>query len=153
MFIRLQNNLAHLPTKIRLVAELADVRILALGMHTKPIGPFYVNDNALDLLNRHRSHGKVGRSVVPGEPGVPDDCICHECPSRVSRLASISVSASHPIIAPNTGDQLKLESRHMQADGRRWVGSMMSVSVAFQVLTLTCVTGLLLSLLDQIPWS
>jgi hypothetical protein len=57
MISRLQCNLRHLPTKVRLIAELADVRILALGIYHRPSGPFYVNHNALNLLQEPRAAG------------------------------------------------------------------------------------------------
>ncbi|KAF8914200.1 hypothetical protein CPB84DRAFT_1840934 [Gymnopilus junonius] len=48
---RLQNNLSHLETRIRLVLELSDVRILAFGVLVKPRSDFNVNPNAHLLLN------------------------------------------------------------------------------------------------------
>lgn len=49
--MKIQNNLAHLETHIRLVVELADVRILAFGVLTKPRSPFSINENARILLH------------------------------------------------------------------------------------------------------
>jgi len=49
--MKIQSNLAHLETHIRLVVELADVRILAFGVLNKPRGTFTVNDNARAFLH------------------------------------------------------------------------------------------------------
>ncbi|TFK99171.1 hypothetical protein BDV98DRAFT_595193 [Pterulicium gracile] len=46
-----QNNLAHLPTRIRVIVELADVRILAFGTTNNPSGSFTLNPIARDFVH------------------------------------------------------------------------------------------------------
>ncbi|KII94993.1 hypothetical protein PLICRDRAFT_33820 [Plicaturopsis crispa FD-325 SS-3] len=49
--MKLQSNLDHLETRVRLVVEFADVRILALGVLNKPRGSFSANPNAHVFLH------------------------------------------------------------------------------------------------------
>ncbi|KAH9948409.1 hypothetical protein B0H21DRAFT_847298 [Amylocystis lapponica] len=49
--LKLQNNLSHLVTRIRVLVEFADVRIIALGVLNKPRTAFTVNNNARALLH------------------------------------------------------------------------------------------------------
>ncbi|THH11905.1 hypothetical protein EW145_g329 [Phellinidium pouzarii] len=82
--MKIQNNLAHLETHIRLVVELADVRILALGVLCKPRSTFSINENARVLLH---------------PPGIQrDDEVSASLTSRVSvdeKMGVLSRDSNH----------------------------------------------------------
>jgi hypothetical protein len=110
------------------VVELADVRILALGTYNRPTGPFYINNNAKNLLSGYRPDD-LGNAIRHDAGGMADARPCRCWHSTHPRSDDISISVSHPIVAATTELQLSRESRTMHEDGRRWVGSMMYISL------------------------
>jgi len=127
--LKLQSNLAHLETHIRLVVQLADVRILALGVLNNPRGGFTVNrnaraflhppgievtpDNADDASARGSSClvGSKSRSSYPYE--------------RLTRPLPALSHAAYPFYTPGGEDKRWLISDNLEEDGCQWVGGLM----------------------------
>ncbi|KAI0650530.1 hypothetical protein C8Q79DRAFT_900470 [Trametes meyenii] len=143
--IKLQNNLAHLMTHARLVVEFKDVRIIALGVLTKPRSAFSVNHNARLFLHppgitkgeeeepassESASDGsdesfQSGLDVLPvpvrhAYVGNPKDIyreLTHPLPSRSH--------ARYPFYTPGGEDKRWLGSDELEEGGRQWVGPML----------------------------
>ncbi|KIM46406.1 hypothetical protein M413DRAFT_313631 [Hebeloma cylindrosporum] len=147
--IKLQNNLSHLETRIRLVIELADVRILALGTISKPRSNFSINPNAHILLNppgivesAHRN-GLSSFAFSPPSSLVDDHgvypnasttipaCLFHEYrnpATAYSRLKCPQPALTHknyPFYTHGGGDSRWVGSEEMEKNGLHWVGSLM----------------------------
>ncbi|KAF9238750.1 hypothetical protein BU15DRAFT_47325 [Melanogaster broomeanus] len=103
--MKLQNNLAHLPTQIRLVLDLKDVRILALGVLDLPRTSLNVNPNAYTFL---RPSG-FGPSSISGR-------MSHPRPSPSHR--------NYPMFTPGGGDR-RWSADDTEAEGMQWVGGLM----------------------------
>lgn len=110
---------------VKVVVQLADVRILALGVQHKPRKSFQVNPNASLLLH-------------PPEISLP-------------RLRHPSPAASHidyPNYTPGGHDKRWVTMAGLEEGGRIWVGSLMSVPFELSGpldLPKSTHTGLLLS--------
>ncbi|KAF7432886.1 hypothetical protein PC9H_004830 [Pleurotus ostreatus] len=141
--LKLQNNLAHLETRIRLVLEIADVRILAFGTLTRPRAQRNVNKNAHCFLhppgidmqgctgNDPQSapavddHGvypmqELNASMNPVSPSGPYTRLAHPRPNPSH--------ANYPFYTPGGGDKRWLGSGEVEEEGLQWVGGMMIVA-------------------------
>ncbi|KAG9218836.1 hypothetical protein CCMSSC00406_0001050 [Pleurotus cornucopiae] len=141
--LKLQNNLAHLETRIRLVLEIADVRILAFGTLTRPRAQRNVNKNAHCFLhppgidmqgctgNDPQSapavddHGvypmqELNASMNPISPSGPYARLAHPRPNPSH--------ANYPFYTPGGGDKRWLGSGEVEEEGLQWVGGMMIVA-------------------------
>ncbi|KAI0353047.1 hypothetical protein OH77DRAFT_1497540 [Trametes cingulata] len=141
--IKLQNNLAHLMTHARLVVEFKDVRIIALGVLTKPRSAFSVNHNARLFLHPPGiTKGEEDESTTSGSisdgsdesfqslleapvpvknhHGNPKDLyreLTHPLPSRSH--------AKYPFYTPGGEDKRWLGTDELEEGGRQWVGPML----------------------------
>ncbi|KAF8843087.1 hypothetical protein BDN67DRAFT_897816 [Paxillus ammoniavirescens] len=82
--IKFQNNLAHLPTQIRVVLELIDARIIVLGVLDKPRTSLTVNPNAQAFL---RPPG--ARPARSGDTTNGADVVSNSSNLPASRVAAI----------------------------------------------------------------
>ncbi|KIJ56952.1 hypothetical protein M422DRAFT_773686 [Sphaerobolus stellatus SS14] len=102
--IKLQNDLLQLDTHIRVVLQLTDVRILALGVQHQPRKSFQINLNATHLLHP---------------------------PSSLQRLRYPTPSDSfvnYPDYTPSGYDKRWLTIAGLEEGGGVWVGSLMLVA-------------------------
>ncbi|KIJ69954.1 hypothetical protein HYDPIDRAFT_104624 [Hydnomerulius pinastri MD-312] len=134
--MKLQNNLVHLPTQIRVVLELIDVRIIVLGVLNRPRTSLTVNANAETFLHPP-GLGPASSHVAPN--GV-DDTEGHSTssvsgyPRACLRFASVydpltrpMPSPSHnnyPMYTPGGGDQ-RWYPGVQEEEGMQWVGGLM----------------------------
>ncbi|KAK7060391.1 hypothetical protein VNI00_001156 [Paramarasmius palmivorus] len=140
-FLQLENNLAHLETRIRLVVELADVRIIALGTLNRPKSTLTINPNAHVFLHPPGAenydtattcatgdHRVADHGVYPLGPDLPDypgespaafdlTKMTHPLPARRHR--------NYPWYTPGGEDKRWLGSGEIEEDGLKWVGGMM----------------------------
>ncbi|KAI9000812.1 hypothetical protein BD414DRAFT_451507 [Trametes punicea] len=143
--IKLQNNLAHLMTHARLVVEFKDVRIIALGVLSKPRSSFSVNHNARLFLHppgitrgedeeapvhsETASEGSVDSSHSVVEPSVPVGNKVLQNPNEIYRVLTHPLpSKSHaryPFYTPGGEDKRWLGSEELEEGGRQWVGPML----------------------------
>ncbi|KAF8580596.1 hypothetical protein K439DRAFT_1356611 [Ramaria rubella] len=103
--IKVQNDLLHLDTHIRVVVQFADVRILALGVQHKPRKSFQVNPNASLFLH---------------PPG-----------TALTKLRYPTPASSHlnyPNYTPSGQDKRWVTAAGLEEGGRVWVGSLMLVA-------------------------
>ncbi|KAI0375869.1 hypothetical protein BV20DRAFT_959912 [Pilatotrama ljubarskyi] len=141
--IKLQNNLAHLMTHARLVVEFRDVRIIALGVLTKPRSSFSVNHNARLFLHPpgvnkgeedepapsgHISDGSdesfqsLPETPVPARNnyGNPKDLY-----RELTRPLPSRSHARYPFYTPGGEDKRWLGTDELEEGGRQWVGPML----------------------------
>ncbi|KAI0005142.1 hypothetical protein BJV74DRAFT_807212 [Russula compacta] len=124
--MKLQSNLAHLETQIRLVVQLADVRILALGVLNNPRGPFTINKNArtflhppgIEMAPDEASGGGSSGPVV----GQPRGDYTYE---RLTHPLPALSHAAYPFYTPGGGDRRWLVSGTLEEEGQQWVGGLM----------------------------
>lgn len=147
--MKLQCNLAHLQTHVRLVVQLADVRIIALGVLNRPRGTFTVNHNARLFLHPPgieitepvddetrddspgrrlsiSSHASTTHSVS-SDPASPTSPVFHAQP-RYERLTHPMPSPSHanyPLHTPSGEDKRWIGSGTLEEGGQLWVGPLM----------------------------
>ncbi|KAI0832636.1 hypothetical protein BC628DRAFT_1309030 [Trametes gibbosa] len=167
--IKLQNNLAHLMTHARLVVEFKDVRVIALGVLTKPRSAFSINRNARLLLHppgitkgeeglssssNSISEGSEESFQPPMEQtasprnihGNPKDIyreLTHPLPSRCH--------ARYPFYTPGGEDKRWLGPDELEEGGRQWVGPMLITAQLIGPQTKdTIVDGLPLQDLDLV---
>jgi len=140
---KLQNNLTHLETHIRLLVEFADVRIIALGVLNRPRSNFTVNHNARTLLHPpgiqkdssdvddewHSVHSTVSSTSEeqPGNPEVqpiltPD---LSQVYRRLSHPSPSSSYANYPFFTPGGSDKRWFGTGESEEGGRQWVGGLM----------------------------
>ncbi|KLO19939.1 hypothetical protein SCHPADRAFT_817392 [Schizopora paradoxa] len=136
--MKIQNNLAHLETRIRVVVEFADVRIIALGVLNNPRSPLSINNNARAFLHppglrRDDEQDDSGSAST----GVLED-------ELASKLANMNLSglddhvyeplsyplpstsfANYPFFTPGGKDKRWSGSGTLEEQGRHWVGGML----------------------------
>ncbi|ETW84135.1 hypothetical protein HETIRDRAFT_311797 [Heterobasidion irregulare TC 32-1] len=140
--MKLQCNLAHLQTHVRLVVQLADVRIIALGVLNRPRGTFTVNHNARLFLHPPgieitepvddetrddspgrrlsiSSHAGTIHSVSsdPASPSTQHERLTHPMPSPSH--------ANYPLHTPSGEDKRWIGSGALEEGGQLWVGPLM----------------------------
>ncbi|PIL37342.1 hypothetical protein GSI_01035 [Ganoderma sinense ZZ0214-1] len=143
--IKLQNNLAHLPTHIRLVIEFRDVRIIALGVLSKPRSSFSVNQNARILLHPpgmtkgddevasaqagHVSEGSEESFSPVLETPLPARAVHPINVKDTYRLLTQPLPSpchsNYPFYTPGGEDKRWLGNEEVEEGGRQWVGPMM----------------------------
>ncbi|KAL0949254.1 hypothetical protein HGRIS_009332 [Hohenbuehelia grisea] len=141
--MKLQNNLMHLETRVRLVLELADVRILAFGTLNRPRASRNINPNAHAFL--HPPGIDNTRPANLGPPPSVDDhgvypmqnsshqaCTNFGAPSApYERLTHPLPAPSHthyPFFTPGGGDKRWLGTGEFEESGLNWVGPLMIVA-------------------------
>lgn len=102
--IKVQNDLLDSDTCIRVVVQLADVRVLAFGVQHKPRKSFHINPNAGNFL--HPPEG-LPRLRYPS----PSDLFCE-----------------YPSHTPSGHDNRWVTINGLEEGGRVWVGSLMLVA-------------------------
>jgi len=124
--LKLQNNLAHLETHIRLVVQLADVRILAFGVLNNPRGAFTINRNARAFLHppgidmaSEKGGGKDSSSSADAKSR------SHYQHERLTRPLPALSHAAYPFYTEGGGDKRWLISETGEEEGREWVGGLM----------------------------
>ncbi|KAH9977651.1 hypothetical protein BGW80DRAFT_767176 [Lactifluus volemus] len=124
--MKLQSNLAHLETHIRLVVQLADVRILALGVLNNPRGAFTINHNARAFLHppgiemasdEHNDGDSSASAVGKSKSGYPYERLTHPVPAPSH--------AAYPFHTPGGEDKRWLVSGNLEEEGHQWVGGLM----------------------------
>ncbi|KAH7916270.1 hypothetical protein BJ138DRAFT_596179 [Hygrophoropsis aurantiaca] len=137
--MKLQNNLAHLETRIRLVVSFQDVRIIALGVLNRPRTSLTVNRNARILLHPPGVEGCENRRIsdddasvnnspetssdqMHGNYGAPRfqpayDRLTHPLPSHSHR--------NYPFYTSGGGDKRWIGSGSFEEEGLDWVGGLM----------------------------
>lgn len=145
--MKLQNNLAHLETRVRLVVELADIRVLALGTLNRPRSTLTINPNAhiflhppgVDADDMHAHHSTPKLSDLVEDHGVypvHDESWLPPYPSYASsatytRLVHPLPALSHinyPFYTPGGEDKRWLGSGQVEEEGLRWVGGLMIIA-------------------------
>ncbi|KAF4575138.1 hypothetical protein EYR36_006494 [Pleurotus pulmonarius] len=121
---KLQNNLAHLETRIRLVLEIADVRILAFGTLTRPHmqGCAGNDPQVAPAVDDHGVYPmqELNTSMNPISPSGPYARLVHPRPNPSH--------ANYPFYTPGGGDKRWLGSGEVEEEGLQWVGGMMIVA-------------------------
>ncbi|THH13633.1 hypothetical protein EW146_g6611 [Bondarzewia mesenterica] len=143
--MKLQSNLAHLETHVRLVVQLADVRVIALGVLNNPKGAFTINHNARAFLH---PPGIESTLEVDPEPlssrtsGHTTDRHSHRASSDLTSHSSSAFKAqpvyerlthplpflshaNYPLFTPSGEDKRWFGSGALEEDGRLWVGPLM----------------------------
>ncbi|KAF8969430.1 hypothetical protein BDZ97DRAFT_243762 [Flammula alnicola] len=163
--MKLQNNLAHLETRIRLVVELADVRILAFGTLTKPRTNFSVNPNAHMFLNPpgiiadRQGHAFSKFASMQSPISLVDDHGVYPMstttipaflfneyrnPSKAyTRLSYPQPAPTHcnyPFFTPGGNDLRWVGSEEIEENGLHWVGSLMQQYASFNWNDLWAIT-------------
>ncbi|KIP12755.1 hypothetical protein PHLGIDRAFT_20795 [Phlebiopsis gigantea 11061_1 CR5-6] len=113
---KMQSNLDHLETRIRLVVELADVRIIALGVLNKPRGSTTVNEKARTFLH---PPGIDRNDAGQG----PHRGMIYPLPARSH--------ANYPFYTPSGEDKRWLGTEDREEEGMQWVGGLM---IAAQII-------------------
>ncbi|KZV69876.1 hypothetical protein PENSPDRAFT_632492 [Peniophora sp. CONT] len=149
--MKVNSNLAHLETRIRLVVELADVRILAFGVLNRPRGRFTINDNARVFLHPpgiereglFTASDEVAGELVYGSPMsnfstassdvFPPDSSTRRPPhgftyERMMQPLPTPAFAEYPFYTSESHDKRWLGSGSFEENGRYWVGPMMLVA-------------------------
>ncbi|KIL70256.1 hypothetical protein M378DRAFT_67503 [Amanita muscaria Koide BX008] len=123
--IKAQCGLTHLETRIRVVLELADVRVLAFGTLNQKT-PLTYNSNAHAAL--HPPGIEEGGSPIE----IPHSCASHNGGSHAYnhlRYPQPALSfANYPFYTPWGGDRRWLGSGETEEGGLHWVGSMLIVA-------------------------
>ncbi|KAF9054969.1 hypothetical protein BDZ89DRAFT_1152795 [Hymenopellis radicata] len=149
--MKLQSNLAHLETRIRLVTTIADVRILAFGTLHRPRSTLMVNPNAhmflhppgidveeSDIKRRisRLDHLVTDHGVYPMNGGPVEnhhDPVVHHATDydiyepMLHPLPAPS-HANYPWYTPGGGDKRWLGSGEDEEEGLCWVGGLMIVT-------------------------
>ncbi|EPQ59108.1 hypothetical protein GLOTRDRAFT_32965 [Gloeophyllum trabeum ATCC 11539] len=146
--IKLQSNLAHLETSVRLVVQFADVRILALGVLHKPKGFFSLNPNAKAFLHPPgiektylvdgSSENSLGSEACSYEdqsskPAMSFLCLAliHSSRQLCSRYWPLTYPvpapshANYPFYTPGGRDKRWIGSGPLEEGGLEWVGRLM----------------------------
>ncbi|KAK0230639.1 hypothetical protein IW262DRAFT_1339509 [Armillaria fumosa] len=144
--MKLQSNLAHLETRIRLVVTLADVRILAFGTLNRPRSTLMVNPNAHIFLHppgieadendanprmQRTDHPVTDHGVYPMSDE-PDNQLTYQVTSHsYTRLTHPLPAVSHfdyPWFTSGGSDKRWLGSGAEEEEGLCWVGGLMVVT-------------------------
>jgi len=124
--LKLQSNLAHLETHIRLVVQLADVRILALGVLNNPRGAFTVNRNARAFLHPPGIEMASEKADGGGSSHPADNkSRNHHQYERLTHPIPALSHAEYPFYTPGGGDKRWLISETVEEEGKQWVGGLM----------------------------
>ncbi|KAL1735886.1 hypothetical protein EV714DRAFT_267431 [Schizophyllum commune] len=147
--MKLQSNLMHLATRVRVLVELADVRIVVLGCLNKPRSGLTVNVNAHDLLHppgidcseplllpsmkRNSVSSQYSTLMSDDDPGftahalqrrmwgVPSDFAIMTHPLPTTNFSN------YPFFTPSGQDRRWQSTGGVEEDGLLWVGPLMFV--------------------------
>ncbi|KDQ64356.1 hypothetical protein JAAARDRAFT_187693 [Jaapia argillacea MUCL 33604] len=139
--MKLQSNLSHLETHIRLVVQFADIRVIALGVLNKPRGPFSINLNARAFLHppgiedttrpavanpEVSSSGSSTRTVDTTSPATEfsQSPLNPQYWPLVHPLPAPSHSL-YPFFTPGGSDKRWIGSGPLEEGGLDWVGGLM----------------------------
>ncbi|KAG6817860.1 hypothetical protein H0H87_001692 [Tephrocybe sp. NHM501043] len=147
--MKLQSNLTHLETRIRLVIDFMDVRILAFGTLNRPRSNLTFNPNAHILLHppgvgpgcldeASQRHSVFSLSSIVEDHGVyPMQSMSMPAYTYISTpetythpihpLPALS-HANYPYYTPGGGDKRWLGKGEVEEEGLRWVGSLMIIA-------------------------
>ncbi|KAF5393137.1 hypothetical protein D9757_001307 [Collybiopsis confluens] len=141
--MKLQNDLTHLETRIRLVVQLSNVRIIAFGTLNRPRSTLFVNPNAhtflhppgiddVQVMRNNRvitDHGiyPLGLDSVD-YPEISPPSIDF---ARMTHPLPAPSHANYPWYTPGGGDKRWLGSGQDE-EGLKWVGGLMIIA---QILT------------------
>ncbi|KAI0089061.1 hypothetical protein BDY19DRAFT_889736 [Irpex rosettiformis] len=145
--LKLQANLDHLPTRVRLAVELTDVRIIALGVLNKPRGPTTVNPNAQLFLHPPGIEKEVPEVPPPalspnGTEGAVDnhdhppipvgECYCSSLERDIYQIyrkmtypLPARCHAEYPFYTPSGEDKRWIVKEDLEEEGLSWVGPLM----------------------------
>ncbi|GJE84346.1 hypothetical protein PsYK624_004220 [Phanerochaete sordida] len=136
--LKMQSNLDHLETRIRLIVELADVRIIALGVLNKPRGTTSVNPYARVLLHppgieRDDADGSPSGAVAPEAPPAKDDhktarMLYGDIKQIYRQMTYPHPALSHanyPFYTPGGEDKRWVGTAELEEEGMQWVGGLM----------------------------
>ncbi|EIM85716.1 uncharacterized protein STEHIDRAFT_169568 [Stereum hirsutum FP-91666 SS1] len=156
--MKLQSNLAHLETHIRLVVQFADVRILAFGVLNNPRGKYSVNPNARRFLHPPGIEGSLDAegAALPQTPQTARSSLDSQLSeARSTRSSSTSNDAAapsmsykappptyehlsyplpsqshanYPLYTPGGQDKRWLGAGSLEEGGRQWVGGLMLIA-------------------------
>ncbi|KAI9574780.1 hypothetical protein HD554DRAFT_99870 [Boletus coccyginus] len=130
--MKLQNNLAHLPTQIRVILQLMDVRILALGVINRPRTFLMVNRNAHAFLyppGLEPPNTSVDGDGLTNYPNASDSRASgsmhfNTAYRRLSRPMPSHTHGNYPMYTPGGGDQ-RWHPDALLGEGMQWVGGLM----------------------------
>lgn len=125
------------------MVQLADVRILALGVLNNPRGAFTVNRNARAFLHppgieMASEEADGGGSSHPADSKSRNH---HQYERLTHPLPALS-HAEYPFYTPGGGDKRWLTSGTVEEDGKQWVGGLMLVC-RFNLISFRCAETLL----------
>ncbi|KAI0751009.1 hypothetical protein C8Q80DRAFT_1098433 [Daedaleopsis nitida] len=143
--MKLQNNLAHLPTHTRLVVEFRDVRIIALGVLSKPRSAFSINSNARIFLHppgvtkgdeEDDRASTSARSILEGSddsyvaPVLPPERTVpivnpRDAYRQLTHPLPASCHENYPFYTPGGEDKRWLGNEGMEEHDRQWIGPML----------------------------
>ncbi|KAJ7584261.1 hypothetical protein C8J56DRAFT_1089809 [Mycena floridula] len=142
--MKLQSNLAHLETRVRLVVQLADVRILALGTLNKPKSTLTINTNAHIFLHPpgitvddNKAVAQTSRIVsdhgvypINSEsPGYPVTFpLSRDAYSRLTHPLPALSHTSYPWYTKGGGDKRWVVSEDLEEEGLQWVGGLLIIA-------------------------
>ncbi|GBE79902.1 hypothetical protein BKA93DRAFT_816689 [Sparassis latifolia] len=124
--LKVQSNLMHLDTRVRVLVEFADVRILAIGVLNHTTTSLFVNPNARELLHPpgiEKEEEVDGASVSPSSSQSSGTLN-----QTYRRLAYPHPSPSHenyPFHTPGGEDVRWVDTEELEEKCLQWVGSMM----------------------------
>ncbi|KAG7097284.1 hypothetical protein E1B28_004649 [Marasmius oreades] len=138
--LKLQSNLIHVETRIRLVVELMDVRVIAFGtLNTR--SPLTMNLNAHTFLHPPGADNLGDQPVAESNYSIADYGAYPLAQSsgyhhssgalNLTQMTHPHPASSHkhyPWYTPGGFDKRWLESDGVEEEGRKWVGSMMIVA-------------------------
>ncbi|KAJ3484105.1 hypothetical protein NLI96_g5852 [Meripilus lineatus] len=143
---KLQSNLAHLETHIRLVVEFADVRIIALGVLHKPRSSFILNRNARIFLHPpgvekdesereaeadewQSARSSVGsdfsQTIAEPAPATRTYGDVRQVYRRLVHPLPTPVHCNYPFYTPSGEDKRWFGFGEDEEGGKQWVGGLM----------------------------
>ncbi|KAL1680750.1 hypothetical protein EV122DRAFT_207146 [Schizophyllum commune] len=144
--MKLQSNLMHLATRVRVLVELADVRIVVLGCLNKPRSGLTVNVNAHDLLHppgidcseplllpsmkRNSVSSQYSTLMSDDDPGRCAYCAISGVPSDFAIMTHplpTTNFSNYPFFTPSGQDRRWQSTGGVEEDGLLWVGPLMFV--------------------------
>lgn len=134
--LKMQSNLLHLATRIRVLVEFADVRILAIGvLNDGSVAPMFINRTARPLL--HPPGVEIPSSAIPDtdlEATVSLD-VRSSSPQSIGDINQVYRRLAYPLPAlchenypfytPSGEDRRWFDTENSEEKDQQWIGSMM----------------------------